>query len=101
LIAVKKIVRVFLFVLGSVWFFPVSCTVGMIAGEPISESLDVWTPDRREPPSSLFFVLAKETPDTATITGLPCKVWMRFWKPTMNEDGICLNHCNAWCWRFV
>jgi hypothetical protein len=69
---VKKIVRVFLYVLGSVWFFPVSCTVGMIVGEPISESLDAWTPDRsREPPSSLFFVLAQETPDAATITGLP------------------------------
>jgi hypothetical protein len=42
----------------------------MIAGEPISESLTAWTPDRREPPSPLFFVLAKKTPDTATITGL-------------------------------
>lgn len=54
-----KVLHFLAFVLGAVWFFPVSCTTGLIAGTVAMGRLDSRDIEKGEQPHPWFFVVAQ------------------------------------------
>jgi hypothetical protein len=52
-----RIVRVLAFILGASWFFPISCTSGLIAGTFLMAAADERHIEKGDPPHALFFVV--------------------------------------------
>lgn len=53
----SRIVRVLAFILGAVWFFPVSCTTGVIVGVPLVAHFHERHMEKGEQPHPLFIVV--------------------------------------------
>ena len=52
-----RIVRVLAFIFGAVWFFPVSCTTGLITGASLMVDFDERHIEKGDQPHALFFVV--------------------------------------------
>jgi hypothetical protein len=57
-----KTARILLLIVGSVWFFPVNCTTGLLVGIPVVSELDAWREGEEfKPHHQAFFYLMVET----------------------------------------
>jgi hypothetical protein len=57
----KSVARILLYIAGSVWFFPVSCTTGAITGLPVFAELRAWHSGEGDNPYVYFFYVMAET----------------------------------------
>jgi hypothetical protein len=53
----SRIVRILAFVLGAIWFFPISCITGLIAGTSLLVNLDQRHMEKGDQPHASFFVV--------------------------------------------
>ena len=53
----SRIIRVLAFIIGASWFFPVSCTTGVIAGTFLMSTFDERHIEKGDPPHAMFFVV--------------------------------------------
>jgi hypothetical protein len=53
----SRTVRVLAFIIGAIWFFPISCTTGLFVGAPLLSKFDERHIEKGERPHSLFFVV--------------------------------------------
>jgi hypothetical protein len=68
-----KILRFLALVLGSIWFFPVSCTTGIIAGTLMIARLDSRDIEKGEQPHPWFFVVARPAEAESPFTVIELK----------------------------
>jgi hypothetical protein len=73
-----KVLRSLALVLGAIWFFPVSCTTGLIAGTLAIARLDSRDIEKGQQPHPRFFVVARPAEANSPFSVIPLKDLPKF-----------------------
>ncbi len=73
-----KVLRFLALVLGAIWFFPVSCTTGLVAGTLAIARLDSRDIEKGQQPHPWFFVVARPAEANSPFSVIPLKDLPKF-----------------------
>ena len=81
-----KVLRFLALVLGAIWFFPVSCTTGLIAGTLAIARLDSRDIEKGQQPHPWFFVVARPAEANSPFSVIPLKDLPKFKSSTPHHS---------------
>jgi hypothetical protein len=81
-----KVLRFLALVLGAIWFFPVSCTTGLIAGTLAIARLDSRDVEKGQQPHPWFFVVARPAEANSPFSVIPLKDLPKFKSSTPHHS---------------
>jgi hypothetical protein len=73
-----SILRVLVLVLGALWFFPVSCSTGLIVGTSVMSRLDSRDLEKGQAPHPWFFAVAERGEGNSPVSVVPLNELSRF-----------------------
>jgi hypothetical protein len=81
-----KVLRFLALVLGAVWFFPISCTTGLVAGTLAIARLDSRDIEKGQQPHPWFFVVARPAEANSPFLVIPLKDLPKFKSSTPHHS---------------